>query len=153
MLGADDAWGRPERMRIGELAGSLSLNPRTIRYYESIGLLPEPDRGPSGYRDYDDSDAERLRFIRTAQRVGLSLDEISRIIGLRDRGERPCGYVRELLRRQLGELDRRIEEMCRLRDEVTRLEGIADSLDEGEGTFCGLIENLDGTPTGVSPPA
>jgi len=139
-------------MRIGELAGSLNLNPRTIRYYESIGLLPEPDRSPSGYRDYDESDAERLRFIKTAQRVGLSLDEIARVISLRDRGERPCGYVLDLLRNQLGELDRRIEEMSWLRDEVRRLEAVADSQGEAEGTFCGLIERVGATPA-ASPSA
>lgn len=57
-------------MRIGQLAGRFDLNPKTIRFYESIGLLPEPVRTSGGYRLYGDSDAERLQFIRTAQRLG-----------------------------------------------------------------------------------
>ena len=115
-------------VRIGELANSLDLNPRTIRYYESIGLLPEPDRTPSGYRAYGRDDVERLIFIKTAQRLGLTLAEIAEIIAFRDRGQRPCGHVMALLRRQVAELDRRIEEMGRLRDELTRLESEAQGV-------------------------
>lgn len=139
-------------MRIGELADSLGLNPKTIRYYESIGLLPEPDRTPSGYREYGQDDADRLVFIKTAQRLGLSLDEIAEVIAFRDRSERPCGHVLGLLRRQVGDLDRRIEEMCRLRDELRRLEAEARRLGEPDGDYCGLIEHiqrkvpLDGPP-------
>ncbi len=129
-------------MRIGELADSLGINPRTIRYYESIGLLPEPDRTPSGYRHYGNADVERLTFIRTAQRLGLTLDDIAEVIAFRDRGERPCGHVMGLLRRQVAELDRRIEEMCRLREELTRLESEAQRLGEPAGAYCGLIEHI-----------
>jgi len=86
-------------MRIGELAGLVGVNPKTVRYYEGIGLLPDPERRPSGYREYTDDDVDRLRFIRTAQRLGLSLSEISEILGFRERAERPCDYV-------LGVLDR-----------------------------------------------
>lgn len=142
-------------MRIGELADSLGLNPKTIRYYESIGLLPEPERTPSGYREYDEDDADRLVFIKTAQRLGLSLAEIAEVIAFRDRSERPCGHVLGLLARQVGDLDRRIEEMCRLRDELRRLEAEAQRLGEPDGAYCGLIEHiqrkvpLDGPPAGA----
>src|SRR5947209_4275125 len=98
-------------MRIGELADRLHVTTKSIRFYESIGLLPEPARTPSGYRDYAEADAERLTFIKTAQRLGLSLDEIREIIAFCDRGEQPCGYVAELLHRQAVELDGRIREM------------------------------------------
>ena len=74
-------------MRIGELAGRLGVNPKTIRYYESIGLLPDPGRTPSGYRVYDEDAVDRLRFIRTAQRLGVTLDEVKEILGFRERGE------------------------------------------------------------------
>jgi DNA-binding transcriptional MerR regulator len=136
--------GRPTvtKVRIGELADSIGLNPKTIRYYESIGLLPEPERTPSGYRDYEDADAERLVFIKTAQRLGLTLDEIAEIIAFRERGEQPCRHVRGLLHRQVAELDQRIREMCRLRDELSHLEAEAERLGEPEGTYCGLIEHI-----------
>jgi DNA-binding transcriptional MerR regulator len=84
-------------VRIGELADAVGVNPKTIRFYEQIGLLPEPERRPSGYRDYNDDDRERLVFVRTAQRLGLPLADIKEILAFADRGEAPCGYVRSVL--------------------------------------------------------
>lgn len=129
-------------MRIGELADPLGLNTRTIRYYESIGLLPEPERTPSGYRDYDEQAGERLRFIRTAQRLGITLDEIGEILALRDRHEQPCGYVREVLRRQVDDIDERIAELRHLRKELVTLDAIADQLPDAEPGHCRLIEHV-----------
>ena len=127
-------------MRIGELAGRLGVTTKSIRFYESIGLLPEPARTSSGYRDYAEDDAERLTFVKTAQRLGLSLDEIREILALRERGQQPCGYVAGVLRRQVADLDRRIREMGELRDELKRLEAEAAAGCE-DGTFCGVIEH------------
>ena len=78
-------------MLIGELAKEMGVNPKTIRFYEEIGLMPAPDRTPSGYRQFSDDDLERLRFIRSAQRLNLRLPEIQEILALRERGRRPCG--------------------------------------------------------------
>ncbi len=128
-------------MRIGELAQRLGLNPKTIRYYESIGLLPQPERTASGYRTYEQSDEDLLIFIRTAQRLGITLDEVREILALRDRGERPCTYVRNVLRRQVAEIHQRITELERLRDELLALEALADSLPE-EGAVCRLIDHV-----------
>src|SRR5437870_94459 len=83
----------PAGLRIGQLAERLGLNTKTIRYYESIGLLPSPARRPSGYRVYGEDDADRLAFVRTAQRFGLRLDQIREVLAFRDRGERPCDFV------------------------------------------------------------
>lgn len=128
-------------MRIGELASRIGVNPKTVRYYEGIGLLPPPEREPSGYRDYDDHDVDRLRFIRTAQRLGLSLSEISEILAFRERAERPCDYVLEVLDRQVADLDRRIAEMVELRRELTALKARADRLTNEEGCYCAVIEH------------
>lgn len=129
-------------MRIGELANELGLNPKTIRYYEGIGLLPEPERTASGYRDYDEHAADLLTFIKTAQRLGITLDEIGEILALRERGEQPCGYVREVLRRQVIEIDERIVELGQLRRELVALDEVADRLpDPGPGQ-CPLIEHV-----------
>ena len=81
-------------MRIGEVAERLAVNPRTIRYYESIGLIPEPARTESDYRDYDEKDFERIRFIKTARRLDLALDEIREILAFADKSQVPCGHVR-----------------------------------------------------------
>ncbi len=129
-------------MRIGELAGQLGLNPKTIRYYEDIGLLPEPRRTPSGYRVYEDGDIERLTFIKTAQRLGLALDEVGEILALRDRGERPCGYVRAVLRKQVREIDQRMAELATLRHQLVALDEAADRLPDAGPGHCRLIEHV-----------
>jgi MerR family transcriptional regulator, copper efflux regulator len=128
-------------VRIGQLAERLGITTKAIRFYESIGLLPEPSRSPSGYRSYDEPDADRLTFIKTAQRLGLSLDEIKEIIAFRDRGERPCGYVGEVLDRQVADLDRRIREMRDLRDELKSLQRQARLPGRSDGEFCAVIEH------------
>jgi len=128
-------------MRIGELADGLGVTTKAIRFYESIGILPEPARTSSGYRDYSHADTERLTFIKTAQRLGLSLDEIREIIAFRDRGEQPCVYVADLLARQVGQLDARIREMRALRDELKGLQAEATRSDVNGGNYCGVIEH------------
>jgi DNA-binding transcriptional MerR regulator len=134
-------------MRIGELAEAVGVTTKTIRFYESFGLLPEAPRTASGYRSYEDSDAGRLRFIKTAQRLGLSLDEIREIIAFRDRGERPCGYVAAVLDRQVRGLDRRIQDMAQLRDELRQLQFKAAQEPHADAAYCGVIEHTRGVPT------
>jgi len=87
--------------RIGEVAAAVGLNPKTLRYYEEIGLLPPPPRTATGYRLYDEEAAERLRFILQARAVGLTLEEISEIMRLRGDGQEPCAHVLALLDRKL----------------------------------------------------
>ena len=132
------------RLRIGELAERLGINTKTIRYYERIGLLPEPARRPSGYRTYGAEDAERLAFVRSAQRFGLKLDEIREVIALRDRGEQPCGFVLETVRRQLADLDRRITEMQAVRAQLSELVARAAAASDGDrGRYCELLEHRE----------
>lgn len=135
-------------MRIGELADRVGVTTKSIRFYESIGLLPAPERTSSGYRRYGAADAERVTFVKTAQRLGLSLDEIKEIIAFRDRGERPCGYVADVLHRQVVDLNRRIREMRDLRDQLRQLEAVASELDDEESTYCCLIEHTRRHGTG-----
>ena len=142
-------------MRIGELAERVGVNPKTIRYYEDIGLLPDPARLPSGYREYTDDDFDRLRFIRTAQRLGLSLSEISEILSFRERAERPCDYVLGVLDRQVADLDRRMAEMAQLRRELIELKAQADRLPSDPNCYCAVIEHTQamGIPAPVLPGA
>ena len=128
-------------MRIGELAGQLGVTTKAIRFYERIGLLPDPPRTSSGYRSYEEADVDRLVFIKTAQRLGLTLDEIKEIIAFRDRGEQPCGYVADVLQRQVADLNARIREMRALRDELRRLQARAAQGMTAESKFCGVIEH------------
>lgn len=127
-------------MRIGELAHRLGVNPKTIRYYEDIGLLPDPPRTGANYRVYGEEDLERLRFIKSAQRLGLALDEIREILAFRERGEPPCGFVRDVLRREVASVDARIAELRGLRSELADLDARAERLPPpASDGYCPLI--------------
>ena len=108
-------------MRIGEVADQAGVTTKTLRYYERVGLVPQPDRTDSGYRDYPAAALDRLRFIRAAQAVGLSLGEIKSVIAFREQGSAPCSHVLDLIEDRAADLDRRIEELGRLRHELRRL--------------------------------
>jgi DNA-binding transcriptional MerR regulator len=132
-------------VRIGEVADAVGINPKTIRYYEDIGLLPVPERTSAGYRDYTTVDVDRLVFIKTAQRLGFSLAEVAEILAFRERGQRPCAYVLDVLSRQVGDLDRRITELQDLRAELVALNAQADSLPNEETCYCTVIEHAAAT--------
>jgi MerR family copper efflux transcriptional regulator len=116
-------------VRIGELAQRTGTTTKTLRFYEQAGLLPEPDRTPSGYRDYDESVVDRLRFVRAAQTAGLSLAEIRDVIAAREHSGPPCGHVAGLLDAHAFDLDQRIAELSVLRDDIRRLRERAKHLD------------------------
>ena len=96
-------------MTIGRAAKAAGVPATTLRYYEREGLLDAPVRTTAGYRMYDDQAVERLRFIRAAQAVGFTLDDIRTLLQL-DSHE-SCGNVRELLERRIGEVDRKLAEL------------------------------------------
>jgi MerR family copper efflux transcriptional regulator len=108
-------------MRIGEIAGQAGLSTKALRYYERVGLVEAPTRTPSGYRDYDQSILDRLRFIRSAQAAGLTLGEIKGVIAFREQGSPPCGHVLELIDGRAADLDRRIAELRGLRNDLRAL--------------------------------
>ena len=86
-------------MQIKELSRLTGLQDKTIRYYEEIGVLPPPKRLPNGYRNYDESDLERVKFVMGMRRLDFSLDDISEILAMRDRREAPCRTVLDLILR------------------------------------------------------
>jgi DNA-binding transcriptional MerR regulator len=131
-------------MHIGELAKALDLNTQTVRYYERIGLLPEPDRTEAGYRLYGEEDERRLRFVKNARNAGLSLGEIKEVLAFHERGELPCGYVTETIARKAEEVERKIEELTRFKRELDRLyERASDqpSREPEPGRYCHIIES------------
>lgn len=116
-------------MLIGRVATRSGVSAKTIRYYEAIGLLPEPERHANGYRDYPEAILERLGFIRAAQASGFTLGEIREIIAFRDQGQRPCDHVRNLISRHAADVERRIAELQLVRDGLDRLARRASRLD------------------------
>lgn len=132
-------------MRIGEFAERVGVDARTIRYYESIGLLPEPVRTDAGYRDYGPEDVERLAFVRRATELKLQLDEIREILALREAGQRPCDYVLQVARQRIDELQERISDMQRARTELHALLQRAHRLPNDQPRYCHLIEQFDAT--------
>jgi DNA-binding transcriptional MerR regulator len=121
-------------MRIGELANRTGTTTKTVRYYESIGLLPAPGRTDAGYRVYDDRAVERLRFIRDAQATGLSLTEIHSILELKEAGTTSCEHTLALLRRHLTELDDQISRLTAARAHLADLAERASLLDPASCT-------------------
>jgi DNA-binding transcriptional MerR regulator len=105
-------------LRIGEVAKRTGMSAPAIRYYESIGLLRAPERSAAGYRRYPESAVAELLFVRKAQLLGFSLDEIGGILQLSRAGEAPCARVRSLAREHLGALDERIRQLQRFRDQL-----------------------------------
>ena len=130
-------------MKIGELADRASVSTKTIRYYESIGLLAEPGRTASGYRDYEDDATERLRFIRDAQATGLSLAEIQSVLELKDAGRNSCAHTRGLLDRHLAELDDQIARLVDAREELVQLADRAGALDPSSCTDPNRCQVID----------
>ena len=130
---------------IGEVAERLGINPKTIRYYERIDLMREPARNESGYRTYTETDVKRLAFILRAKTLDFSLDEIGEILALREQGEAPCPYVLSQIDAKIEQVDDRIADLRRLREELETLKAEADALPldaiEAKGRICHLIEN------------
>ena len=137
--------GSPE-MTIGEVARRAGLATSSIRYYESIGLLDEPGRTASGYRDYDDVAVDRLRFVRDAQATGLSLVEIGSVLEMKSAGARTCTHTTALLQRHLDELDVQIARLVGARRELAELAARARTLDPAACTDPNRCQVI--TPTG-----
>ena len=117
-------------MRVGEVAERAGVNVETLRYYERRGLLPEPDRAPSGHRLYDEETVRFLRAIKEAQAVGFTLGEIAEYLGAARRSGSPSEALRVRMAAKIDEIDSRIGGLRRMREELARVVGCAcDSLD------------------------
>ena len=127
-------------MRIGEIAGRAGVPAKTIRFWEDQQLLPEPTRTPSGYRDYRPEIIERLAFIRHAQAAGLTLEHIHQVLDIRDGGQPPCVHVTGLISQRLGEVEARLAELGRARDQLLLLAGRAAAQDPADCRgYCSII--------------
>jgi DNA-binding transcriptional MerR regulator len=108
-------------MRTSDLAGQVGINPETLRYYERRGLLHAPPRTAGGYRDYPDAAIELLRFIKRAQQLGFTLDDVEELLQLDRGGPDGCDAARALANTRRADLDARIADLQHMRDSLTDL--------------------------------
>lgn len=125
-------------MKISNLASVTDVSAKTIRYYESIDLLPSPKRRENRYREYGDADVDRIRLVAGARRLDFSLAEIREILDLRDRGEAPCLALLDALEQKQTQIHQRIAEMQALEDQLIELRalGMTYPTDDIEGKEC-----------------
>ena len=127
-------------LKIGEVSKRSGVGVEALRFYEKGGLLDRPSRTFGGYRVYGEEVLDRLAFIKQAQALGFSLEEIRRIVEDARKGESPCEEVREIVRRRMGELDERLRELQRHRKELKATLEEWDKVGRAPGHVCGLIE-------------
>jgi Cu(I)-responsive transcriptional regulator len=126
-------------MKIGDLARRAGSTSETIRYYERIDLLPRPDRTGSNYRDYGERDVERLAFIRHARGLGFEIDHIRSLLDLAEQPDRDCAAADAIASRHLAAVQRKIEQLERLRGELDRM---VRQCRGGQMSSCHIIETL-----------
>jgi DNA-binding transcriptional MerR regulator len=105
----------PNSFRSGQLAKAAAISSDSLRFYERRGLLPLPPRTESGYRAYPPSALDRVLLIRRALSLGLSIDELVRLLRVRESGGAPCRNARTLLAQKIDQLDTRLKELKMLR--------------------------------------
>jgi len=131
-------------MFIRELSKIIGVSTKTIRYYESVGLMPLPQRDTNNYRRYSFNDVERLRFISSARSLGLPIKSISEFLIARNKGIAPCDEVLRKLVQKLDEIDRRIADMLALREILVDIHHEGAKLPrndvQGENCVCYLIK-------------
>lgn len=129
-------------MRIGELAELARLRPHTIRFYERVGLLPQPHRTRSGYREYEPDALDDLRFIAKAQASGLRLSDVREVMQIAAGGRPPCDHVRATVEARLLEVERRLRELRGLHTALRATLGRLDTLPRPNGRCrCAALES------------
>lgn len=129
-----------ENLLIGEIAKRSGASRKALRLYEAAGILPPPRRTPSGYRVYDGGTLALLSFVRQAQRLGFTLDEIKEIAAIKRAGCLPCHHVRELVRRKATELDLKLSDLMEVRRGLRALLNGWRSAPRGRAVVCSHIE-------------
>lgn len=130
-------------MRIGTAAEQAGVNVQTLRYYERRGLLPRPPRRTSGYREFPDDAVRVVRFIKRAQDLGFTLDEVEELLRLRSDGRRDRARIRAVAEKRVRQVERKIAELQAMKNALSHL---LHCCEEGSTPECPIIEALDGSP-------
>ncbi len=130
-----------QTMTIGTLAKRAGVGAGTLRYYERLGLLQPEERTPAGYRVYRSDAARRLRFIRRAQALGFSLEEIAALLALSDNPKGRARDVKRLTAEKIRDIDARLRDLQRMKE---ALEELADHCDgHGSTAECPILAALN----------
>jgi Hg(II)-responsive transcriptional regulator len=108
-------------MRSSEVAAEAGVNVQTLRYYERLGLLSEPPRTGSGYRLYPAETVETVRFVKRAQELGFTFDEVQELLHLAEGGPADCDTARDLAQARIGVLESKIDDLNRMWDSLVEL--------------------------------
>jgi MerR family copper efflux transcriptional regulator len=127
---------------VGAVAKQAGVKIDTIRYYERRGLLAKPRRNVAGYRTFAKAAVQRLRFIRRAQELGFTLDEIKQLITMRATPGTGCADVRDQAERKIAEIDRKIRSLKAIRKALGELVSACSS--DGPASECSFLANLEG---------
>ncbi len=131
-------------MTIGALAREAQVGVETIRFYEREGLLAQPRRPGRGYRVYPPEALERARFIRRSKAMGFTLDEIRELLALRARPGVLCGVVREQALAKVADIERKLEDLNRLREAIVTLAHACSGTTSMQ--HCSILNTLEGEP-------
>lgn len=130
------------RLTVGQLAKNAGVNLETVRYYERQGLLSPATRTESGYRIYQQESARRIRFIKRAQELGFSLNEIKELLSLRIDIDATATDVRVRAQAKLASVEEKIRHLQDIQQSLTRL--IESCHGGGPASECPILENFDG---------
>jgi Hg(II)-responsive transcriptional regulator len=133
-------------MRIGTAAEQAGVNVQTLRYYERRGLLPQPPRRQSGYREFPDDAVRVVRFVKRAQDLGFTLEEIEELLKLRNDKRRDRTRIRAIAERRVRQIDQKVAELQAMKKALGRL---LHCCREGSTLECPIIEALDGAREGM----
>ncbi|MBE9066470.1 heavy metal-responsive transcriptional regulator [Leptolyngbya cf. ectocarpi LEGE 11479] len=129
------------RLKIGEVSKQTDISVGALRYYESLGIL-ESERGENGYRYYSPTAIQQILFIKKAQALGFSLDDISTILNIHRQGKMPCQLVQSLLQEKIDQLEAKIQQMRVFRSELEHYRDRWAVEPPQEGDICPLIETV-----------
>lgn len=127
-----------EKMTISRLAGAADVNVETVRFYQRSGLIDEPARPHSGYRTYGGDDVRRIRFIKRAQLLGFTLDEIASLLKLE--GSQTCSNTRDLAAKKLAMVEAKLSDLLAMKTALATMVARCDS--EHPGAGCPIIQAL-----------
>src|SRR5262249_35673627 len=133
-------------LTIGQVARQAGVGVETVRFYEREGLLEQPARRESGYRQYEDGVVARLRFIRRAKELGFTLKEIRELLALRDDPDASRADVRQRAEDKVADIEARVRDLLRMRDALLRLTAACHGQGPADGcpileALCGAVEN------------